>query len=565
MPTPYEDGPIDAQICLIGEAPSFEEMRSNALFVGPAGKLLDLCLHSAKISRAECRILNVFPEMVKKKDDDGAIYSRQGEELFNKKGLTPIGMEAAKGFFERLSACQANVLVPLGGVALSATLDNRSISKWRGSILSNATGRKIIPTFHPSYCLRGAYEARHIIISDLLKVRRNADFPDVRLPQRTLITDPSFEQCIDFLTRCLSASIVGTDIEILHGQVDCFSLALSPFEVISIPIVDAGFEHRWTPEQEAQIWELYARILQNPNIAKVNQNIGFDLAALLQLNHIVPCGPIHDCMIAHSILLPFLDKDLGMLCSLYTDEPYFKDQGNLRDSQKVDDFRRRWLYNARDAAVAFECHLALQPLLDDEGLRGQYDRTINLLGSLIAMTVNGIRVDQERLAVAKIQAEQGLTILVEKISSAVGRRIITEAPKKIAEKRAAEGSINVNSPAQLMAYFYGEKKIKPYTNAGGRPTIDDKALARIVRRYGLPEARLIQEYRALAKLKSTYYDVEFDEADSRVHCSWNPRGTWTGRLSSSKHILGGKNGEGSGFNLQNQPEEMRGFLVSDNA
>jgi DNA polymerase len=564
--SPAFEGDPTSPILLLGEAPSFEETREGRPFCGPAGKLLDLCLHSAKIARRECYILNVFPDRVaKKKDDDGAIYSLDGTLLWLKGKFTEAGHEASRGCLDRIAASTANVIVPLGGVALSRTLDTRSISKWRGSIVANADGRKIIPTFHPSYCLKGAYEARHLIISDLTKVQRNSFFPDVRLPRRNILIDPSFDQTIAFLRRCLDASLVDTDIELLGGNVDCFSLAVSPSEAISIPIVDAGFEHRWSPAEEAEIWTLYGRILQSPRIAKINQTLNFDLSCLLQLNNLVPCGPLHDPMVAQSLLLPFIEKSLAMQCSLYTDEPFYKDDGDLHDSRRIEDFQRRWMYNAKDAAVALECWQHLDPLLDEEGLRKTYNDTINGLSGLVYMTVRGLRVDRAALEESKRDTSERIESLKTQLAATFGRPVITEAPKHVAEKRAVaeSGAININSPAQLMAYFYGEKKIKPYVNSAGRSTLDERALARIMRRYALPEARLLQEYRSLSKLYGTYLDVEYDEENERVHCSWNSRGTWTGRLSSKAHIIGGKGGGASGFNLQNQPEEMRGFLVSD--
>jgi uracil-DNA glycosylase len=556
--TPFLEGSSDAHILLVGEAPSFEEMRESRPFVGPAGKLLDLCLHSAKIARAECQITNVFETMVKKKDDDGAIYSRDGDLLWAKGKFTDAGHAASRGCLERIAASRANVIVPLGGVALSRVLDNRSVSKWRGSIVVNADGRKIVATIHPAFVIRGAYENRFLLISDLQKALAESASPQFTPTPRNIVIDPTFDQCIAALHRALDADAIDTDIEVLAGQVDCFSIATSPSEAISIPIVDAGFEHRWSAAEEAEIWTLYGRIIQSPRIAKINQNITFDLAALLELNNLIPCGPLHDPMIAHSIMYPALEKKLGVLCSLYTREPYYKDDGQLSDSPTVQDFARRWRYNALDSAVALECWQALASDIDADGYRATYDMTISLIPSLVYMMVHGIKVDLDALAVTRTKAQEDLKEIVARIEHAVGRSVITEAPKRAADKRAAAGALNINSPAQLMAYFYTEKKLKPYVNGVGRPTIDDKALTRIVRRDGLVEAKLLQDYRRLAKMIGTYLEMKFDR-DGRMRFSANPRGTWTGRLSTSQTI------HGIGGNVQNIPDTMAAFLVSDHA
>lgn len=559
MTTRYEEGDNGAQIVLIGEAPSWEELRAERPFCGPSGKLLDLALHSAKISRAECRLLNVFEDQISKKDDDaGKIFSKQGDLLWTPKGFTEAGLAATEGFRRRLAACNANVIVTLGGVALSAVLDNRSVTKHRGSIYVNSNGRKIVPTIHPAFILRGAYENRYLLISDLTKARDEASSPEFIPTPRNLIIDPSHAQCVSFLKQCLDSDMVNTDIEILRGQVDCFSLAVTPSEAISIPLIDAGFEHRWSVAEEAEIWTLYAQLIQSPRITKVNQNITFDLSALLELNGIVPCGPLHDPMVAHSIIYPALRKDLGTLCSIYTRHHFYKDQGDLHDSQTVADFARRWNYSATDSAISLECWQALAPLIESEGYQHTYDMTMNLVSSLLYMMVHGIRISEDELLAAREQARIDLAVIVNKLGTALSRKIITEAPKAAAAKREAVDALNVNSPAQLMKLFYDEMKLRPYTNQIGARSIDDKALARLFRRDGIPAAKLLQEYRSLAKMISSYLEVEYD-ADLRVRSNFSIRGTWTGRLSSSKTIFG------RGLNFQNIAPEFRGFLVADHA
>lgn len=495
----------------------------------------------------------------KSKDDASKIYAPDRTTLWwsSGKGLTPAGVEASRGCLERLRACSANVICTLGAPALSLAVDTRSVTKWRGSILAGIDGRKVIPSIHPAFCLRGAYEARYLLVSDLKKVKANAEFSEVRLPKRTLKVDPTFEECVAFLRRCLTSMAVDTDIEILGGQVDCFSLAVEPSEAISIPLLDSDWSHRWSIEEERQIWALYAELIAAPHIAKVNQNITFDLAVLMQLNGLVPRGPLHDPMIAWSIMYPFLKKNLATIASCMTDEPFWKDDGDLGDTPTVDDFARRWAYNARDAAVSLEAWQKLIPLVDENGYRTTYDDlTLTRLPSLIYMMNHGVNVDAAALEQTREESERQLERVLARLAETMGRPIITEAPKNAKQKKAALGSINVNSPAQIAAYLYDEKKLKPYLNGAGKVCVDDKALSRIIRRDGLPEARLLQEYRSLSKMQGTYFEVDCD-ADGRVRASWNPRGTYYGRFSSQKTVWN------RGFNLQNQPQEMRNFLVSD--
>ena len=197
-----------------------------------------------------------------------------------------------------------------------------------------------------------------------------------------------------------------------------------------------------------------------------------------------------------------------------------------------------WEYNAKDACVALEIWDALQEELND-GYRETFDRTVNLFNPLIYMMTAGMKVDREKLSETKIEVKQKLTNL------------------EIQLEEVAERPFNPASSKQCIEYFYVTKGIKPYVNTKtGRPTADDKAMARIVRRFNLPEARLVQEIRGLRKLLSTYLEVSIDP-DDRVRCSYNPRGTWSGRLSSSATIFG------TGMNMQNLDPRFKGFLTAE--
>ncbi len=562
MTSAYEEGDLSSKIAILGEAPAQEELRQGRPFCGQAGQLLDRLLQAAQIRRADCYITNVFETPIKKpRNDASKIYSQDDTLLWTSaKGFTEAGLAASSGCLERIRSCTSNIVCALGGPALHRVVDVRSISKWRGSIIEGIDKRKVVATFHPSYALQGEYSARFIIAADLKRVKAESASPEICLDQRHLVIDPSFDEAMGALKRAYDAPAIDTDIELLNGSVDCFSIALSPTEAISIPIIDAHFEPRWSPEEELQIWQAYARLISAPHIRKMNQNLAFDLSMLLQLNHIMPSGPIDDCMVAFSIMNPFLKKGLGLISSLYTREPYYKDDGELHDSHTIDDFARRWLYNAKDAVVAFESMEKMQPELDAKGYRVTYDMTMKLLPSLVYMMVRGVRVNSEALAITRRETEAKIAALLERMAPAFGRPIITEAPKRVAEKRAIEasGAINIHSPAQLCRYFYEEKKLRPYSSKTGGISVDDLALSRIIRRDGLPEARMLQEYREAKTFLSRYLEVKFDR-DGRLRCSYNLRGTVFGRLSSSQTVFGG------GANMQNLPSAMRGFLEADDA
>jgi DNA polymerase I len=208
----------------------------------------------------------------------------------------------------------------------------------------------------------------------------------------------------------------------------------------------------------------------------------------------------------------------------------------------MDSLKFRW-YNALDAACTYQIRDTIWPDFDATDNWFAYDNTINLYEPLMYMQTRGLRVDFDALDKTRTFVVEDRNLKQQELNSLCGHEL------------------NVNSPLACQKYFYAEKGIKPYVNYKTKSiTTDDLAMQRIARgvsgRPGLREAVLVQEIRGLQKLLGTYLDITFD-SDGRIRCSYNPRGTCTGRLSSSKTIYE------TGTNLQNLPAEFKQFIVAD--
>lgn len=198
-------------------------------------------------------------------------------------------------------------------------------------------------------------------------------------------------------------------------------------------------------------------------------------------------------------------------------------------------------YSGLDSACTLMAHDGFWNDLDPE-FTTAYDMTINILPVLMFMQERGILINTNALEETKVDVLRSKAEKQEELNALCGR------------------ALNVNSPKDCVSYFYSELGIPSYKNAKGNPTVDDAALQRLVRgtvaKPGLRQAKLVQEIRGLGKLYGTYLNLEFDP-DKRLRCSYNPRGTKFGRLSSSKTI------RGTGTNFQNLPPEFKKFLVAD--
>lgn len=535
--SPFEEGPPSAPICLLGEAPSTEEFKQGRPFVGPAGRVLDACLLASGLKRRDLRIINVFQEKVRK-DEKGVAYGAAGALWKPNSGLTDAGREAFRPAEALLGECRANVYVPLGGVALSAVLPHTrgQIGKWRGSILEHE-GRKFVSTYHPATVCWGSTHLQHVIATDLERVRAQSVSPTVSRRSRNLILNPTYRQCVDFLNMLRGEGRrFFFDLELFGGQLSAISLSNHPELSISIPFIAPDMGQRWSPPEEAALFQLLSGLLGDSAIPKGNQNVTFDAHILAKLYGIMVRGYLDDPMVLHSIALPDLEKGLDFQASWLTDVPYYKDDGGKRAWEdpwrNIEAF---WRYSALDACVALECFEELEKQFGPSSPYWKtYRETMELVEPLVFMMLRGQRYDRKGMR----EARQGLLDEQDELKLELDHR---------------HPGFNPQSSPQCLKLFYGTLGYAAMT-IKGKPTTGEIALRRLERR-GCWEARTILRLRAIKKQLD--YFKELDTGQPRLYTAYNIRGTKTGRLSAAENEFE------EGRNGQNLGSLIKTFLVTD--
>lgn len=529
---PYTAGdPTTAKYVIVGEAPGAEEETRGGAFIGAAGRLLDELLRNAGITRDEVYFDNVFQFRPAKNDIKP--YIKFAKNIWESDEFK-VAKDALRA---RLQQTTANVIVTMGNTPTWAVTELYPITKQRGGIVESPLlpGRKCMPCVHPAAALR-EYLLRYNIIADMRRAKKEADFPEVKRLHRNLTLAPSFAVAMEYLSQCIKEPRVAYDIEIRGQELSHIAFAITPASAICIPFVE-GINDYWTPDQEASIMIGVAKVLENPMVTKVGQNLSFD-ATFMYYNYGIHVAPLDDTMIASGILFPDFPKGLDALVAMYCDgEPYYKDDGkewfkNPFGSEEV--FRR---YNAMDAATLLEIFPRQTEELKRIGNWETYQRQRDLLHPLVYAGNKGVKMKTESMEAAAEGCQDRIAALKRELSALVGR-----------------DDLNPNSPSQLKEYFYVEKGLKPYTRKGS-VTVDDKAMQRISMN-GHKEADIILKLRHERKMMGTYYTMKLDD-DGRMRCSFNPVGTSQGRISSSKTI------RGTGANLQNQPPETQALMIAD--
>lgn len=533
---PPEGSPL-SEITLIGEAPGEKELLHKRPFIGTAGQRLDSLLVSVPLLRKNLYITNVF------KHNPGPISNHFKVNKQTKEITTSPELElAAAELREELQKTSSKIFIPLGGIALYALTGKYPITSWRGSILDTPNLGRVIPTYHPSFLLRNPKE-ENVFIHDLKRAVREKEL--LPLPKRTLHLAPSFSEMYKYLTDIIkNHQTVGFDIETSQNpksgwELTCFAFAKTPFDAMCFPLTKSGYQQYMSIEEEWEILQLLRTILEDKNKIIVGQNLTFDLFFIPYRYKIAINCQVEDTMVASAIHSPDSKKDLGFLTSIYTREPYYKEDGKQHMLYGGPDLAF-WRYNALDAAIVLEILQAIKKNLELKGNLGTYEIQRNIIKPLLFMSLRGLIYDKKNSLEEAARIHEVLKGIKQDLQNKCGIKF------------------NPSSSKQVMNYFYGERGLVPYLKKG-RPTADDGALQRIFRK-GFPEAQQILDFRVLSKYRSTYLNVLLDP-DLRLRTAYKPVGTKTGRTSSTKTIFS------TGGNIQNPPRmgraKFRQYIQAD--
>ena len=159
--TVFGEGPADAPIMLLGEQPGDQEDRQGRPFVGPAGRLLDRALESAKISRDQVYATNSVKHFKWEARGKRRIHKTPGQ----------IEIVACQPWFAaELEALGPQILVLLGAVAAKSVFGGSfRVTRERGGVIESPAGVPALATVHPSSVLRARDADRERAMEELVR------------------------------------------------------------------------------------------------------------------------------------------------------------------------------------------------------------------------------------------------------------------------------------------------------------------------------------------------------------------------------------------------------------
>ncbi len=363
-------------IMLVGEAWGANEAKTKTPFVGASGIELLRMLSEAGIIILTSEDLNfirryydlsdpacidaiwqMHPEVYRTNvfslhpfaNDIGSLCGPKAEgvrgypPLLKSKFLRREYIHELERLADEILEVNPNLILCLGNTPLWALAGITGISKHRGTTrLSShtATGYKLLPTYHPAAVIR-QWELRPTTVIDLMKARREAEFPEIRRPKREIWIEPEIADIERFINEHITGHTqLAVDIETAGNRVTCLGLSPRPELALVIPFDDPRRKGRnYWPSQDAECkaWHLIRHILGDPSISKSFQNGLYDIAFLWRSVGIRVYGAEHDTMLLHHALQPESLKSLGYLGSVYCDEGAWKQERGKATTIKRDE------------------------------------------------------------------------------------------------------------------------------------------------------------------------------------------------------------------------------------
>lgn len=538
--------PTTYRLACIGEAPGQDEDITGQPFVGSSGRLLRGVLASLGLVNDQIFFGNVCQHRPDNNEIDS--FDWDGPEI--QAGLATLSHD--------LQRFKPNCVLLLGRSALRAFNPDICypgkkeyhvpLGNWRGSIFrSTAVGDfKCLATYHPSYILRAAGDIPYFKF-DLNRAKRQSTFPELRLPERTGILQPTLEQALSFMAKVRSEKKrIDFDIE---GYADglgvtMISLCDSPSTGLVIPFYNGG-EQYWSEEDEVIIWRELSGLLADPEVPKGVHNAFYENFVLPWRHKILVRGIVDDTMMKGWELQPELERSLAVNASLYTDEPYYKDdRTSSNPTTKLN-------YNFKDSAVTSEISTAQETAL--RKLPRSYDHyrfNINLIPAVTYVMLRGCKFDVQKAAYLAEQTKAEIADLNQQLEAAVGR------------------AVNVKSTPDKQWLLYDLLGYTPLKRYG--TSTKEEVLLHYFAKHKNPIVRLlIRCVRKRTRLSDIGKLVPY--LDGRIRSSYDLVGTNTGRLSSRASqaliLTHSKSGvpswEETGTNLQNVTSDLRVCFIPD--
>lgn len=522
-------GPFDFDLMIIGEAPGSVENAKQEPFCGPTGGMLDDMLRVAGTDRSSCWLTNVV----------------KYQPPFNDfKKLHLIGVDLAQSIAslweDEIRKYRPKCILAVGNEALKAVTGHDGILNYRGSILKALDGvTKVVATIHPAALFprasspddeekKGAlpYVYRKLIQSDISRAVEESHTASIILPDRSIRIAKNSLDTYRFFEEYKQLTKCASDIESINCVPVSISFAFNRHHSLTIPLMSKIGQFPLTDMSRREMienWQIVQRILHEKDI--IGQNFKYDQYKLSLLRFRVRRVISDTLLKTHTVFPELPTKSLATQTSIWTREPYYKDDGKENKIGKKFDVERFFIYNGRDSCVTYEIDEVLEEemrilgeLLGVPLTQFYYNFVMKKHDPYLRLENRGFFVDFERKRQLREEYQNNWQRLNYNLETLIGHEI------------------NTKSVPQMMTLLYKEMK---FPGRVKEPTSEDSIIALINNHCKGKDAKLktdilngiLEERRTRDQLSRSINFVP--DYDLRCKCSFRMVGTETARSSTA--------------------------------
>jgi len=528
------EGPTTAQLAIVAMKPGRDELQGllttgvGRPLIGATGKAVDRHLLKIGTSRAQVYLTNAVKNFDDLGDPTDADITREQVELYQ----------------ELVSLPNLNCIVAMGAVAL-ASLSNFhhiDITRRRGSILRSFLGTKMVPTFHPSFYMRGEWRFAPVVEFDLRRALEQSKFPELRLPTRTYYVRPSLEEAVDWLKNLLGKHLISFDIETLRpSYIRSIAFSSDARSAYCVPLTHSDRSPYWTLDQEIAIWKLIQIVLAQEKTQYISQNGMFDCWILWQHGIETPFMDTgFDTMYAHKLVAPDLPHSLAFIDSIYTEEPFYKDESGKWDSQVRVPDNDFWSYNCKDSATTLESALNMMEDMAEVSQLAYYRKYVQLRWTpLMNMQKRGMKVSREGLI-------------------DVRRALAAERLRSEDEIKSLIGWIPNTKSKKDMEKLLGDLHVKTDLTPTGKPKTNEESMLKYAREAPEDARRILAACLEVTRRRTL--------VEGFLSIALDDRGFYHPHLKLNFTVSGreaGEGGDAGGPQIQNIPKRLRRLFIPD--
>ena len=333
------NGPSDARLMLVGEAPGHDEVVEGRGFVGRSGIELDQDLEEAGIDREELYIANVIKCQIPRGVVKQGREVRQATECCRKRLAVEI---------RRL---RPRLILGFGDVALRSLTGSQGVTRHRGNLLNlyseiqdqvkDPSIRAFI-TFHPAFILRGNDAYRPVVVEDLktaMRILRGQELGVAHPVEYVYCT--TYAKALELLrelrrqptifydseTTAWSKKfkkVVGSALDFWTAKIYLMQFSWKKYSAWVLPWYGQGLQRLWTPTQKEYLKKSLIEIFESPGHIWVIQHAPFDLRHLHHFGVDVWKMEYADLLSGQNLANENAPRDLDSLALIYTDMGNYK-------------------------------------------------------------------------------------------------------------------------------------------------------------------------------------------------------------------------------------------------